>query len=757
MSQTFTREHRTPLDEEWPVLPGTIHPESKTELFANLRVHPQEFTEAIITPFVPKAGEVDQDKDRKLFSIARILADTASIHNAATYAMEHEEWDFMAVYYDAIDHFSHAFMKYHPPLRKQIPENEYALYKDVVAACYRYHDMMLERLLELAGEDTTVMLVSDHGFHPDHLRPDAIPKEPAGPAVEHSPYGIICIKGPGIKKDERIYGASVLDVTPTLLSIYGLPVGQDMDGKVLTDIYEHIPDIQSLPSWEDIPGLDGAHPEDKKQDPYMDKMALDQLIQLGYVEEPDPDKSKAADKTLAENRYYLARSYADAGRYDESVDILDQLINDGFREVRYHSLFVQNLLRLGRVEEAIKGLEDLKSTRKMIHETNRKTYAEKIDAEKRKHPEKEFAEDLPPFNESPVFIKMFEAWIMQIKGEHVEAIRMFEEIGDQGKGSLTIRIQLARSLMNLKRWSKAEEIYKSIIEYDPAHAVAWHGLGVCALRDERFEDAIDHLLESLSFKYYSPFVHYHLGEALYKAGDTPRAIQALEVALKIAPGAGRIRDLLIEVLKSSGEEAKAAALEQERNEVVGKEVMVVTGFPRSGTSMMMQILEEAGVPIFTDKVRSADESNPKGYYEHELVKQLGRNKAWLHKAAGKAVKVVAPLLPQLPQTFKYRLIYMERDLDEILQSQHRMLVRDGKAKQDVIPLMMKEAIKNQMDQVEQWLQGKDYIDICRISYKNLLDDPEEELRKLMGFLDLKVDLEPIKKVIDPSLYRERQV
>jgi len=112
-------------------------------------------------------------------------------------------------------------------------KKEYEDFKDVVEAGYRFHDMMLQRTLELIDENTTVILLSDHGFYSDHQRPSYIPKEPSGPAVEHSPYGIFVISGPGIKKNHPISGASIIDITPTILYHAGLPVGQDMEGKVL--------------------------------------------------------------------------------------------------------------------------------------------------------------------------------------------------------------------------------------------------------------------------------------------------------------------------------------------------------------------------------------------------------------------------------------------------------------------------------------------------------------------------------------------
>jgi hypothetical protein len=123
------------------------------------------------------------------------LSENCSIHNAATWILQNEPWDFLAVYYNGIDHFCHGFMHYHPPRMEGIPEEKFEIYKDVVNGAYRFHDMMLQTLLDLAGPETTVILVSDHGFHSDHLRPRGIPAEPAGPAVQHRQFGIVCMKG----------------------------------------------------------------------------------------------------------------------------------------------------------------------------------------------------------------------------------------------------------------------------------------------------------------------------------------------------------------------------------------------------------------------------------------------------------------------------------------------------------------------------------------------------------------------------------
>ena len=136
-------------------------------------------------------------------------ADAASIHAAVTYLMETTEWDLTAVYYDAIDHLGHGFMGYHPPQMEGVSDDDFRRYRHVVEAGYRFHDMMLGQLLAQVDVDTAVILLSDHGFHSDHLRPRVVPRHvPAGAALEHRPFGALVMAGPGIRRDERIYGRS---------------------------------------------------------------------------------------------------------------------------------------------------------------------------------------------------------------------------------------------------------------------------------------------------------------------------------------------------------------------------------------------------------------------------------------------------------------------------------------------------------------------------------------------------------------------
>src|SRR5690606_30285451 len=336
------------------------------DLFAALRVHPHELTGHHLLPFVPTAAEVDTARDRRLETVAKTIAEAATVHAAATWAMEETEWDFTAVYYDAIDHFGHGFMKFHPPRRPGVPEDLYERYKGVVAAGYRFHDMMLERLLALAGEDTTVILLSDHGFHSDHLRPQGLPEEPAAPALEHRAFGVFVMAGPGIRRDERVYGVSLLDVAPTVLPLFGLPIGRDMAGKPVLEAFETPPEPAFIPSWEDVEGDDGRHPAGARSDPWAEQEAMRQLVELGYVEPGQGQGPEQVARVTRESQFYLARVHLSRGRPAEALPLLEAAFAADPEAERYGLRLVEALRLLGRYDDAHRALDRVLEGREQL-------------------------------------------------------------------------------------------------------------------------------------------------------------------------------------------------------------------------------------------------------------------------------------------------------------------------------------------------------------------------------------------------------
>ncbi len=184
-------------------------------------------------------------------------------------------------------------------------------------------------------------------------------------------------------------------------------------------------------------------------------------------------------------------------------------------------------------------------------------------------------------------------------------------------------------------------------------------------------------------------------------------------------------------------------------------ITIVSGLPRSGTSMMMQMLEAGGITILKDNIRTPDDDNPKGYYEFERVKQIANDRAWLADAQGKAVKMVSALLMQLPPGYTYKVIFMRRQMDEILRSQKVMLNRRQQPPDKVSDEKMALFFQNHLKQVETWLAAQPNVQTLYIHYNEMLTDPQGQVNRIAQFLGLQLDVAKMVGVVDHKLYRER--
>jgi hypothetical protein len=183
-------------------------------------------------------------------------------------------------------------------------------------------------------------------------------------------------------------------------------------------------------------------------------------------------------------------------------------------------------------------------------------------------------------------------------------------------------------------------------------------------------------------------------------------------------------------------------------------IIIVSGLPRSGTSLMMQMLDNGGVPVVTDHIRRADQDNPRGYYEYERVKRIKEDVSWLPESRGKAFKMVSQLLYELPASERYGIIFMERDLDEMLISQEKMLARLNKP--SAPRAAIERAFREHLRKVRGWLAGQANIEVLSVSYNNLVERPEEEAERVSAFLGGNADKENMSKTVDPLLYRNRK-
>ena len=828
VSNNYQRATGNSLDE-WKMPPGTVHPPRLEKILADLRFHPKEIHQDILFTFLPALQQMNEEQlekvrqDPRLKSLMKIIADATSIHNAATALLQNESWDFAAVYYDAIDHFGHGFMRFHPPRREWIDEEEFNIWKDVIESGYKYHDMLLGTLMHLAGEDTTIILMSDHGFHPDHMRPRAIPHEPAGPAVEHRQQGILVAAGPGIRQDELIHSASLLDICPTILHQFGLPVGDDMDGKVLTDLWEFPTEPEYIASWDDVEGDDGTHPADRKISPTDAKAALNQLVALGYIEDPGEDRQEALDRTVRELDFNLACAYIDGGIFNEAAMLLEKLYEKWPLEHRFGNRLTTCYLNLNRIddlravtknvierriEEAKQAAEELKSL-KLDQPDGKKAEEEKVaamsDEEKRDHYQRR-SKLMGKASPNLFAMRYVDAFADKAEGKFDDALKKLEEL-DEDFGARKKALSLRGDIYLKKRdWSQAKQAYESVLALDPETPGAFLGLTRVAFAEKDLQAAVEHARMATGLQYHLPIAHYLLGVALYRSGDWQAAERAFLTSNRQAPllpanyrmlkkiasyyrndleAAVRFQllaDQASERLKYERQKKKSHAQSQsvvEHSQLELSEeglagvpeseiTTVVTGLPRSGTSLVMQILEAAGIPAYTDENRPADESNPAGYYENQHVTQLMNarmSKEWLADTTGKAVKVVAPLIPGLAKRIKdasgqvqpieYRVILIERDMDEILDSQTKMLTRmDRTPDASDRPASLAAAYRTQLNAAQRWLvQNK--IPSLRIQHRDLVTAPDAAIGRLAQFLNRTEQSNEMKSAIRPDLYRSR--
>jgi hypothetical protein len=185
-------------------------------------------------------------------------------------------------------------------------------------------------------------------------------------------------------------------------------------------------------------------------------------------------------------------------------------------------------------------------------------------------------------------------------------------------------------------------------------------------------------------------------------------------------------------------------------------VTIVSGLPRSGTSMMMQMLAAGGMSALTDDIRQPDKDNPRGYYEFEPVKQVARDPSWLDGAQGKAVKMVYRLLYDLPGNHTYRVIFLRRNLDEVIASQEEMLQRLGKQSDAVDPVQLKEIYRRQLQEVDTWLHEQPNFSVLYVDYQNVVSDPEQVVHEVNRFLGGRLDVDAMLQIPDRSLYRQRR-
>jgi tetratricopeptide (TPR) repeat protein len=519
---------------DWPMATGAVHPPSEVQAVAAMRVAPNSLGPERLTEFVPEAAACRAEGERRLLdALATHLAQARSVHAASMHAVSRGPWDCTMVFHDMIDALGHHFMSYVPPRMKHVSMREFMLFSGVMAAVYREQDRMLGELLDAAGERTTVILLSDHGFHNGHLRPEmhgaAMSADRiAAEAAWHAPLGVLVMAGPGVRAGAKPVAPGLLDIAPTALALLGMPMGLDMDGRVLAGVIER-PAPAPIASWDAEPGDAGLHAEDLRQDPFEAFGAIQQLVDLGYMQALPQDAAERVEFARIESEVNLSILLRTTGRAAQAIPVLERILQSRYATVRHMLGLADALVQCGRYEECAE-----LASRWMDRD----------------------APDQP--------VRLTRAIALTLLGRHSEAAHETDRLTASDPDGCAA---LGDLCVAHGRADPAEQWFRRALALQGRCVRAHVGLAQVALLRDRLEACANHCLDAADIDRTAGAAHYLLGVALAWFGSLGDAAKSFEVAVSLLPRSVQPLRYLARVRQELGDASAAETLDARANDL----------------------------------------------------------------------------------------------------------------------------------------------------------------------------------------------
>lgn len=493
------------VNDPWPLVPGVVHPESLSTSIAACRQRAKAYPRDTLRALLPKVHEIGKGDDN-VAKLEAAMAHAASVEAAGHVVMAAEDWDVTMIFFEEIDTVGHHFMQFRPPRMEQVSEREVRLYGGVMDRVYEWHDEALGRLLERAGSDTTVLLLSDHGFHSGVTRPTLRDLSPELrmdlEATWHRPFGVLVASGPGVVEGALCGPCSLLDLTPTALALLGVAVGEDMDGRVLKEILDPSIEAKRVPSWDDIDGDAGMHPADLRQDPFEATAAIQQLVDLGYLAALPKDARSQIELISRTSRFNLAVSLMTGQRYAEAIRLFAALVAEQPDTPRYGLCLAQCQSSSGAFAEAAATARGLLTRNPETHE-----------------------------------YRVLLAYALAASGDVKASLEESAIVEKAAAGTSKFAIGLTSIKLLQGRYADSARYAALAIATDPLDTSAHLAAARAALALGLFEDAAGHALDALEITQAIPEAHHLLGTALAWYGDLPSARESFDLALKYGPDA----------------------------------------------------------------------------------------------------------------------------------------------------------------------------------------------------------------------------
>jgi tetratricopeptide (TPR) repeat protein len=501
---------------------------------------------------------------------------------------------------------------------------------------------------------------------------------------------------------------------------------------------------------------------------------MQQFAALGYIEDPAADKEKMAESAEIEAKYNVARTYLWKNRTDQAQPLLEEIVRRRPWEDRFLTQLAVCYYQGGYLAQAERVLFAI-------------------------------ADGAEP---GAAGMTLLWAKIKLARGDlggALQALLAAEALNPQVPG---VYIQIGDTYSRLLQWQNAKIAYKKAIALDEDNALAFQGLSTVYRRLGANQQTVDCALRAVSLLHRLPLAHFNLGVALARSGENERASVAFETVLRFRPdmtnahrylaiihkseggnrekaefhrsevlrltrsrgrrstGADSKREKLFDLPQIPKREKRLAILLNERPDPKpadqtksGKTFVLVSGLPRSGTSLMMQLLEAGGMPLMTDGKRAADADNPRGYYEWEAIKQIAKNKELLDDKTveGCAIKCISMLLLSLPTKHQYKVIFMLRPISEVVVSQRAMTTRLGSKGANLEPSQLERGLRAHREEIRKWGKGAQHIEWIEIDYPELVRNPAPVIEKLVEFLGTErlPRANSMVSVVDPALHRRK--
>ena len=484
--------------ESWPLAPHVVSPALWREVMTDLRIHPREIGMDDLAALEPRASEIDQKHDRRLARLAISLARTASVHAAATHLAEAAAWDVLAVRYTLLCDATNDIAQ------KPDPDGFYGAVPEAVC---RFYDLMLARLLALAGPETTLLLVAPYTRAEAAAPSSSLAHEDL---TAERRRGIMVAAGPGIAPDTILQGATVFDLCPTVLSFFGLTA--ESDGRALQGI---LPEPVTALKFIAIP----------KPISVEDSDPAAHLFDLGYADRIGAEEESAIAQAAIVAQTNLADSLLARGEWRKAADAFEAVL---LRRPDDYGASV-NLCH------ALLQLRDVAAARPV---------AETV---------------LAMASESPLG-DLLMGVVLALEGDEALAGEHLRRARQSGSRMLDVLLRIGWVELLLHRPGEAEAVFRDAIANEDAVAEAHTGLGISLEEQDRFADAEQALRRAIALEFHNPLAHRHLGQVLAKQGASLDAVKAMRIALAQQPESAEVQALLTRLERGLAANMAAQAL-----------------------------------------------------------------------------------------------------------------------------------------------------------------------------------------------------